>query len=167
MSDKLNIEIGEVEETKIDYSKTTNDLISYFDEQSERIDRGERGADIELMMLGYAIDFLVFAKKATNIVLDFEEEVIPTFDEILEALHKHFKENTPTREQFEDTIKQATGFLCVVIWKNIGGGFFNSNIGIGINIKGNNAFVMNRIGRRLQNGKEDDIVTFYDYLKKI
>lgn len=43
MSDKVNIEIGKIEETKIDYSKTTNDLINYFDEQSERINKGERG----------------------------------------------------------------------------------------------------------------------------
>lgn len=168
MENNFNIEIGEVQQTEIDYSKTIDELISYFDGEVEKINSGEiEQASMELVMLGYAIDFLFFAKEATDLVLDFEEAVIPTFDAILEAIHKNFCKQPPTEEDFNDILKQATGFLCVVMWKNLGCGYVSSNLGIGVNINDTNAFVMNRVGRRLQNGSEDDIISFYDYVKSL
>ena len=168
MENEFVLKVGEVEETIIDYSKTVDELIAYFDEQTEQINSGERKeGNIELVMLGYAIDFVFFTKNATNIILDFEEEVIPVFDRILEAIYKKYCSQAPSQEEFSDMVKKATGFLCVVIWKNIGGGIIGSNIGIGVNVKGTNAFVMNRIARRLQNGSEDDIISFYHSIKEL
>lgn len=168
MENNFEIEVGEVQQIEIDYSKTPDELIAYFDGEIEKIQKGEREqGNFELVMLGYAIDFLFFVKEATDIVLDFEEAVIPTFDAVLDALYRNYCEQAPTREDFEDMVKKATGFLCVVIWKNLGCGYFGSNLGIGVQINGTNAFVMNRVGRRLQNGSEDDIVSFYNYLKTL
>ena len=48
-----------------------------------------------------------------------------------------------------------------------GGGFIGSNIGYGVNINGTNAFVYNRIGRRLQGDASCDVTSFYEELKKL
>lgn len=167
MGDNFEIEVGEVQQIEIDYSKTPDELIAYFDGEMEKIQKGEKQGNIELVMLGYAIDFLFFVKDATDIVLDFEEAVIPTFDAVLDAVHRNYCQQAPTEEEFSDMVKKATGFLCVVIWKNLGCGYVGSNLGIGVHINGTNAFVMNRVGRRLQNGSEDDIMSFYNYLKTL
>lgn len=166
MSD-INIQMSEPEESIIDYAKSLQDLISYFDEESVKIQEGKRSATIEFMMLGYGIDFIMFAKSVANLDLDFGEESIPAFDAILEALHNSFSNQQPTQEQFADLAKKATGFLCMVIAKNISCKFFSSNVGFGVEIKDNQVYVMNRIMRRLQNGQEDEVVSYYHYLKTL
>ncbi len=165
--DNFNIEVGAAEEVLIDYSKSVDELIQFFDEKSEKINSGLETANIEFMMLGYAIDFIMWTKAATGIVLDFEEAVIPAFESILAAIHKRFSEQQPTREEFDSMMKKAAGFLCIVIAKNIPCSFISSNLGVGVKINGNHVFVMNRIGRRLQNGAEDEVVSFYEQLKHI
>lgn len=165
--ESINIEIGTIEKTKIDYNVSVQDLINFFDEEKKIILKGEKIATLEFMMLGYAIDFLFWTKNATGIVLDFEEEVIPTFDAILEAIHKKFLEKAPTQEEFQDLLKKATGFLCVVICKHSNCGYFNSNLGIGINKNENNVFVMNRVGRRLQGQEDSEIISFYEQMKRL
>lgn len=165
--ENINIQIGPIEETKIDYTVSVQQLIDFFDEEAERIEKGEKAGTLEFMMLGYAIDFLVWAKNATGIVLDFEEEVIPTFDAILKAIHKKFLEQAPTQEEFQDLLKKATGFLCVVICKHSNCGYFNSNLGIGISKNKNNIFVMNRVGRRLQGQEDSEIISFYEQMKSL
>lgn len=167
MDNNFDFGIGPVIQTVIDYSKTPDELVEYFDSEMEKIKKGEREADLELVMLGYAIDFIFFAKNAVKLTLDFEEAVIPAFDAVLDAVYRSYKENPPSQENFTDMVKRATGFLCIVIWKNLGCGYINSNLGIGVDINGKAAFVMNRVGRRLQNGSEDDIVTFYNVLKEM
>ena len=167
MPDNIEIQVYEVLTPKIDYSKSVDELVAYFDEELEKINRGERKADLELMMLGYAIDFLVIVKRAADIVLDFEEAAMPVYEAVLEALHRNYAGSPPTSEQFSDTLKKAAGFMCVVILKNIGGDLINTNLGLGVNISGTNAFVMNRVGRCLQNGSEDDVISFYEALKNL
>lgn len=168
MAHNFEINIGETQQPEIDYSQTPDELIAYFDSEVEKINKGEiKQAGMELVMLGYAIDFVFFAKEATGLVLDFEEAVIPTFDAILDAIHRNFANEAPTEEEFNDTLKKATGFLCVVMWKNLKCGYAGSNLGIAVTLNGTNAFVMNRVGRRLQNGSEDDIISFYDYVKSL
>lgn len=165
--EQFDIQVGDVEESVIDYSKNLSELIAFFDDKAEKINSGEEKGNIEIMLLGYAIDFIMWTKGATDIVLDFDEAVIPTFEAILDAIHRQYLEQAPTGEEFDSMMKKATGFLCVVIAKNISCGFISSNLGYGVNIKGNNVFVMNRIGRRLQSGKEAEVVSFYQMVKEI
>lgn len=166
MSD-INIQISEAEEAVIDYTKNLEELIAYFDEESINIQNGKRSANIEFMMLGYGIDFIMFAKSVANVDLDFEEGAVPAFDAVLEALHKSFSNKAPTQEQFMDIAKKATGFLCMVIAKTMSCKFFSSNVGFGVEVKSNQVFVMNRIMRRLQNGQEDELISYYQYLKTL
>lgn len=165
--ENTNIEIGPIEETKINYTVSVQELIDFFDQEAEKIQKGEKAGTLEFMMLGYAIDFLFWTKNATGIVLDFEEEVIPTFDAILEAIHKNFLEQAPTQEEFQDLLKKATGFLCVVICKHNNCGYFNSDLGIGIGKNEDNVFVMNRVGRRLQGQEDSEIISFYKQIKNL
>ena len=46
-------------------------------------------------------------------------------------------------------------------------GYFNSNLGIGISKNGNNVFVMNRVGRRLQGQEDSEIISFYEQMKSL
>lgn len=164
----FNIEVGDAEMCKIDYSKTVQELVAFYNETAKRISEGDKEyLNGEFMMLGYAIDFLEFAQQVVHISLDFEEGVVPAFDSILDALSKSFQKQPVADEIFNDIVKKATGFMCVVIWKNIGGGFINSNLGYGVQIKDTNAFIYNRIGRRLQGAENSDMVSLYATLKNL
>ena len=90
-----------------------------------------------------------------------------TLDQIIAALSQAILTKKIPPEAGGDIMKRASGFLSVVIWRNIGGGFISSNIGYGVNINGTNAFVYNRIGRRLQGDASCDVTSFYEELKKL
>lgn len=61
--------------------------------------------------------------------------------------------------------KRATGYFGVVTLKNKKGNWVQSDMGMAINFNGTNAFIYNRIARRLLNGAEDDMVSFYQGVK--
>lgn len=165
---KLELKISDVEACKIDYARSVEELIAFYDEQEKKIAQGDKEyLNGEFMQLGYAIDFIGFVQHAFRVTLDFEEGVVPAFESVLDALSKGFQEKKLGAEMFNDVLKKATGFFSVVIWKNIGGGFISSNLGYGVNIKGTNAFIYNRIGRRLQGDTASDMVSLYETLKKL
>ena len=167
MSD-FEVKVSPIEPCKIDYSKSVEELTSYYDELAKNISGGQPElANGEFMLLGYALDFLDLVKRVFNMDLSFEETEIPKLDQIIAALSQAILTKKIPPEAGSDIMKKATGFLCVVIWKNIGGGFISSNIGYGVNIKGTNAFVYNRIGRRLQGDQACDVTSFYNELKKL
>ena len=164
----FELKVGPVEACKIDYSKSDEELTAYYDDLAKKISGGQPElANGEFMMLGYALDFLDLVKRVFNIDLDFEETAIPKLDQIIAALSQAILTKKIPPEAGSDIMKKASGYLSVVIWKNIGGGFISSNIGYGVNINGTNAFVYNRIGRRLQGDASCDITGFYEELKKL
>lgn len=166
MSDnEINLEIGEPIPSEFDYSLSPSELDSLLSEQMGLFRQGKRSMPThEFSMLGYALDFIDFAKNRCNQEIDFDERCLPVFLGILNALHKMFAENPPTGEFFNTTIKQAGGYFGVVIIKNIGGQWVNTNMGMGIAHKGENALIMNSIGRFLQTG-EDNVMAVYNHLK--
>ena len=164
----FEVKVGPVEACKIDYSKSVEELTAYYDDLAKKIAGGQPElANGEFMQLGYAIDFIFMVRKIFNMDLDFEESRIPTLDQIIAALSQAILTKKIPPEAGSDIMKKAAGYLSVVIWKNIGGSFISSNIGYGVNINGTNAFVYNRIGRRLQGDTSCDITSFYEELKKL
>jgi len=164
----FEVKVSPAEPCKIDYSKSIDELTQYYDDLAKKISGGQPElASGEFMQLGYALDFLGMVKQIFNIDLNFEESSIPTLDQIIAALSQAILTKKIPPEAGSDIMKKATGYLSVVIWKNIGGGFISSNIGYGVNIKGTNAFVYNRIGRRLQGDASCDVTSFYAELKKL
>lgn len=165
---RLDLKISEVEACKIDYAKSVEELIAFYDEQQKKIAQGDKEyLNGEFMQLGYGIDFIGFVQHVFNVTLDFEEGVVQAFESVLDALSQAFQQKKLNEEMFNDVLKKATGFFSVVVWKNIGGGFISSNLGYGVNVKGTNAFVYNRIGRRLQGDTASDMVSLYETLKKL
>jgi hypothetical protein len=164
----FEVMVGPVEACKIDYSKSVEELTAYYDDLAKKIAGGQPElANGEFMQLGYALDFLDLVKRVFNMDLDFEETSIPKLDQIIAALSQAILTKKIPPEAGGDIMKKASGFLSVVIWRNIGGGFISSNIGYGVNINGTNALVYNRIGRRLQGDASCDVTSFYEELKKL
>ncbi|MBD5113523.1 MAG: hypothetical protein HDT42_13475 [Ruminococcaceae bacterium] len=166
-NNEINLEIGEPIPSEFDYSLSPAELDRCLSEQMELFKQGKRSVPThEFSMLGYALDFIDFAKNRCNQEIDFDERCLPVFLGILNALRKMFAENPPPDEFFKTTVKQATGYFGIVIIKNIGGQWVNTNMGMGIAYKGENALIMNPIGRFLQTG-DDTIMAVYEHLKKV
>lgn len=162
----LDIKVEEPFISRIDYTLSRQELEDYFDKQMELIKSGQdKQATIELMMLGYALDFIYFAKNVANVELGLGEEDIEMFDRILGAIHKLVKQGKLEQENFNDLAKKATAFFGVLILKNLGGNWAQSNVGMVINLCGANAFVYSRVARRILNGEEDEVVSFYQAVK--
>lgn len=80
----LNLKIREVEGCKIDYAKSVEELIAFYDEQEKKIAQGDKEyLTGELKQLGYAIDFIGFVQRVFHVTLDFEEGVVPAFESVL------------------------------------------------------------------------------------
>lgn len=165
-NNKINLEIGEPIPSEFDYSLSPSELDLRLSEQMELFKQGKRPVPThEFSMLGYALDFIDFAKNRCNQEIDFDERCLSVFLGILNALHKMFAENPPPDEFFQTTVKQAAGYFGIVIIKNIGGQWVNTNMGMGIAYKGETALIMNPIGRFLQTG-EDTVMAVYEHLKE-
>lgn len=166
-NNEINLEIGESIPCEFDYSLSAEELDRCLSEQMELFKQGKRSVPThEFSMLGYALDFIDFAKNRCNQEIDFDERCLPVFLGILNALHKMFTENPPPDEFFRTMVKQATGYFGIVIIKNIGGQWVNTNMGLGISIGGTAALIMNPIGRFLQTG-EDTVMAVYEHLKEV
>ncbi|MBN1058844.1 hypothetical protein [Clostridium botulinum] len=159
---ELNVEIGEIKESLVDYSKSIEELTMYYDEQLELI-KQERNelATLELMMLGYAIDFIEWIKEVFKIELTLGEESLSEFDRILEDVHQMYMKNGLREEVLNDLLKKCSGYFGLVILSNYKGNWVDSNLGPAIQINGVNAFVYNCIKRRIQNNEDSDIIAFY------
>lgn len=165
---KFEVQVSEPIPCEVDYHLSKQELTEYFDLQYQLLQEGKRTqATMELAMLGHALDFIAFAENAATTQIDFSEESLGVFEAILEAIYKMFSNQAPSREDFDDMVKRATGYFGVLILKNIGGNWVQSNVGMGININGTNAFLYNRIARRLTNGREDEVISFYEALKNL
>lgn len=168
MGEKTNIQVGEPLSCQIDYSLSEKELGKYFDSQMALVRNGqEELSTVELMMLGYALDFISFAQNAAHVVINFGEESLERFDAVLEAVHVLMQKGGLPENQFYDIVKSATGFFGVFLFKNIGGSWVQTNIGPAVRLKETNAFIYNRVARRIQNGKKDDIISFYNTLKSM
>ena len=166
-NNEINLEIGEPIPSEFDYSLSPAELDSRLSEQMELFKQGKRSVPThEFSMLGYALDFIDFAKNRCNQEIDFDERCLPVFLGILNALHKMFAENPPPEEFFQTTVKQAAGYFGIVIIKNIGGQWVNTNMGMGISVGGTAALIMNPIARFLQTG-EDNLMAVYNQLKEV
>lgn len=164
MSEKLNIEVGEPIPNTFDYSLTPAELDKKLSEAMTRVRAGQTPATHEYTMLGYALDYIDFVRNNMNITLDFGEENLADYCKTLEALQKSFAQNPPPADFFTNVLKSATGFFGIMVIKNLGGSWAQSNLGMTVIRNGTTAFVMNRVGRFLQGG-EDDLKTFYEHLK--
>ncbi|NFH81644.1 hypothetical protein FDA09_15395 [Clostridium botulinum] len=159
---ELNVEIGEIKESLVDYSKSIEELTMYYDEQLELI-KQERNelSTLELMMLGYAIDFIEWIKEVFKIELTLGEESLSEFDRILEDVHQMYMKNGLREEVLNDLLKKCSGYFGLVILSNYKGNWVDSNLGPVIQINGVNAFVYNCIKRRIQSNEDSDIIAFY------
>lgn len=164
MSEELNIEVGEPIPNTFDYSLSPAELDQKLSETMMKVRTGQAPATHEYTMLGYALDYIDFVKNNMNITLDFGEENLADYCGTLDALKKSFAQNPPPADFFTNVLKGATGFFGIMVIKNLGGNWAQSNIGMTVIHNGTNAFVMNRVGRFLQGG-EDDMGAFYNYLK--
>lgn len=164
MAEELNIEIGEPIPNTFDYSLTPAELDKKLSESMMKVRTGQAPATHEYTMLGYALDYIDFVKNNMNITLDFGEENLADYCKTLTELQKSFAQDPPPADFFNNVLKSATGFFGIMVIRNLGGNWAQSNLGMAVIHNGTNAFVMNRVGRFLQGG-EDDLGTFYDHLK--
>lgn len=165
MSEELNIEVGEPIPNTFDYSLTPAELDKKLSEAMAKVRAGQAVPTHEYTMLGYALDYIDFVKNNMNLTLDFGEEHLADYCGTLEALQKSFAQNPPPADFFNNVLKSATGFFGIMVIKNLGGSWAQSNAGMAVIHNGSTAFVMSRIGRFLQNGT-DDLKSFYGYLKQ-
>ncbi len=164
----VELQVSEPIINEVDYRLSAQELMEHFDTQYELFEAGKREQfTMEFAMLGHALDFIGFVERAMNTQLDFSEESLGIVESVLDALCDMFAKEKPSDEDFTDMAKKAAGYLGVVILKNIGGNWVQSNIGMGIQINGTNAFVYNRVARRLINGREDEVISFYESLKNL
>lgn len=162
------IQVSDVEPSVYDYNKTIAELEQFYDDLNNKIKNGDKSyLTGELMQLGYALDFVSFVKDNRGIEFGFKEEDIPVFENMLDSLSRAVMNKVFSQDDVTNIIKQATGFFSVMVWKNLGGGFINSNLGYGINVNGTNIFLYNRIGRRLYGDKNADMISFYQDIKKL
>lgn len=164
MSDELKIEIDGIIENAFDYTLTPAELDKQLSEKMEQVRRGETKPTQEFSMLGYALDFIDFAKNNMNITIDFGEENLEHFCGILGALQKSFAADSPPEDVFESYVKMSAGFFGVMVIKNLGGNWAQSNIGMTVIHNGTAAFVVNRVARYLK-GEEDGMAVLYGVLK--
>ncbi|WP_252225844.1 hypothetical protein [Clostridium sp. ZBS2] len=159
---EVNIEIGEVKEGLVDYSKSIEELTIYYDEQLELIKQGTNElATLELMMLGYGIDFIEWIKEVFKIELTLGEDSLSEFDTVLEDIYQMYIKNGLREEVLNDLLKKCSGYFGLVILSNYKGNWADSNLGPAIQVNGVNAFVYNCIGRRMQSNEDSDIIAFY------
>lgn len=159
---EVNIEIGEVKEGLVDYSKSIEELTIYYDEQLELIKQGTNElATLELMMLGYGIDFIEWIKEVFKIELTLGEDSLSEFDTVLEDIYQMYIKNGLREEVLNDLLKKCSGYFGLVILSNYKGAWADSNLGPAIQVNGVNAFVYNCIGRRIQSNEDSDIIAFY------
>lgn len=114
MGEKTNIQVGEPLSCQIDYTLSEKELEKYFDSQMTLARNGqEELSTVELMMLGYALDFISFAKNAAHVDIHFDEESLERFDTVLEVVHVLMQKEGLPENQFYDIVKSAAGFLGV------------------------------------------------------
>lgn len=164
MSEELNIEVGDPIPNTFDYSLTPAELDKKLSETMMKVKTGQAPATHEYTMLGYALDYIDFVRNNMNVTLDFGEESLADYCKTLTELQKSFAQNHPPADFFNNVLKSATGFFGIMVIKNLGGNWAQSNLGMTVIHNSTNAFVMNRIGRFLQGG-EDDLGTLYNHLK--
>ena len=165
--EEINIEVGDPFKCAIDYNKTIEELLKYYDEQSKLISDGNKElANIELMMLGYGLDFIDFAQNVLEVKLTFDIECLEAFEDVLEAVHEIYLEKSIGKDEINSILKQATGYFGIIIIKQFNGNWVSTNIGMAVNINGTNSFINNRIARRIQNGSEDSMISFYNGLEE-
>lgn len=163
----LKIEIGGIIENTFDYSPPPQDLDRQLSARIERVKRGEIKPTHELSMLGYALDFIDFAQQNMNIAMNFDEENLENFCGILGALKRSFSQNPPPKDFLDGCVKGAVGFFGVMIIKNLGGNWLETNVGISITVNGTAAFISNRIAGffSVADENENAIAEIFDYLK--
>lgn len=164
MSEELKIEIGEPIPNSFDYSLTPAELDKQLSEKMAKVRSGELKATHEFTMLGYALDFIDFVKSNVDVELGFGEDNLPQYCEILGEIQKSFAQDPPPGDLLNNVIKGATGFFGIMVIKNLGGNWAQSNIGMAVIHNGTSVFVMNRVARFMQSG-EDDMGALYNSLK--
>ncbi|AOR23786.1 hypothetical protein [Clostridium taeniosporum] len=159
---QLNIDIGEITESVVDYSKSIEELTNYYDEQLILIKKGRNElATLELMMLGYGIDFIEWIKEAFKIELTLSEKSLNEFNKILEEIHEMYRINGLREEVINDLLKKCSAYFGLMILANYKGSWVDSNLGPAIQVNGVNAFVYNCIGRRIKSNEDSDVLAFY------
>ena len=169
MSEELKIEIGGIIDNTFDYTLPLKELDELLSSRMKfaRSVYGVRKDDVQIMeyaMLGYALDFIDFARNNFDLEMNFDEENLARYCEILGAVRKSFSEEPPPADFFNGFVKGATGFFGIMVIKNLGGNWAQSNIGMTVIHNGTSAFVQNRVARYMQNG-EDDMAALYNVLK--
>lgn len=105
---KIDIQVGEPFVSQIDYSLSEEELDAYCDRQMELMRNGQDElATIELMMLGYALDFIDFVKNEVQTDISFAEENLGLFDAVLETLHELVAEGGLTQDDFNDVVNRG------------------------------------------------------------
>lgn len=153
---QTEIQVGPPIESKVDYSASREALQSCFEQWLAAVGAGEKDrADVEMVLLGYALDFIDFAKQAAEVTLTFEEDSVPALDQVLGQLHTLSEKGKIPKDYLELLVKKATGFFGVLILKNLGGNWAHSDVGMVVRLSGMNVFVYNHIARCVVSGEED------------
>lgn len=164
MAEELKFEIGEPIPNTFDYSLTPEELDKQLAERVEKVKRGAVKGTQELSLLGFALDFVDFAKQDMDVSLSFAEEDLANFDGIISAMRSRFIEDPPPQEFFEGFVKMSVGFFGVMVIKNLGGSWGESALGITLICNGKSAFIFSRMAQFL-NGGNDSMTALYNALK--
>ncbi len=166
MSDNVKLEVLGVFAPTVDYNKSLDDLADYCNQQYELISAGnEEAATFELLILANALSFINFSSEICNVGLSFEDKKITYLEKALDILCENAKEFQMEEEEFNNIVKLASCFLCCLIIKNIGGNFITTNIGVGVHVGTKDIVIYDKIVSRLLNGRDAEIITFYNNLK--
>ena len=167
LMDELNIEIGGAIENTFDYSLPPKELDKQLSERMNKVKSGEIKPTHELSMLGYALDFIDFAKQTVNADMNFDEENLEPLCEIVGAIKESFAQEPPSNEILASYVKAVTGFFGVMVIKNLGGNWVETSAGISVTVNGTTAFITNRVSGIFSGADEDEnvISEIYGYLK--
>jgi len=149
---------------------TYEELLSEYNLNKEKLDKGEEVDPLQLMFQGYALDAVDTAAENFKINLDFSEYSIEAVERILDMLAKTMKRDKPSKDLVLKFAKTFSSYIGEVIRINWGGEWkaeseFSIKNGPALRVKGKDLFLLSKVYRRITTGVEDNVWNFYQIIK--
>lgn len=158
---RLDMESGR----KFSYSSDIADLEKYYQQQYDLIKKGNMDlVNLELVMLGNALDFISFVKESFGMSLNAQEKSIFLYDEVMDALSRGII-NANLFDKEINIAKKAGAYLGFIIIANVGGEWNDTENGAAVIISGREVYVMDFAQKRLAAGTELNAVDYFKTVK--
>lgn len=138
-----------------------------FEDKSQRFKKsGAAENRTQLMFLGYALDFVDFAREKFGISLELQESDVYKVESIADKANKALLKGHLDKEEIINFAKPMAGYLGLLIMIHKGGEWVEKadsipDAGPAIKRGTEYNFVLSKAYRRIQNGAEDNLLHFY------